>query len=130
MSVTLSNGYRKPQTGDRGSSWMDDIEFNIERLNNHKHDGIDSEKLSPHNFNKPTAILSSANWGSDLGGSTYKQTVSLPANFNFDETFFKFIISGGTYDGTVIYPSIVKVSNNTYDVYINDNTLNLKVIYG
>lgn len=130
MGTTLSNGYKKPQTGDRSSSWMDDIEFNIERVNSHKHDGIDSEKLNPKDFNKPTATILAASWGSDLGGSTYKQTVNLPANYSFDETYFKFIISGGTYDGTVIYPSLVKVSSTSYDVYINDNTLTLKVVYG
>ena len=44
--ITLSNGYQLPEDGDRGNVFWDGLEGNIQRLNDHKHDGADSEKLS------------------------------------------------------------------------------------
>lgn len=130
MSETLSNGYKNPETGDRGSSWFADLNFNIERVNNHTHDGTNSELLNASNITKSSATISAGSWGSDLGGSTYKQTITLPGSFTFDNTILKFFISGGSADGQLIFPTVIKQSSTTYDVYINDNSQALKVVYG
>jgi hypothetical protein len=130
MSTTLSNGYKNPDTGDRGTSWFADLNFNIERLNGHTHDGTDSEQIAASVISKSSATILAAAWGSDLGGSTYKQTITLPTGYSFDDTMLKFFISGGGADGQLVYPTVVKLSSSTYDVYINDNTQALKVVYG
>ena len=43
--VILTNGYKLPETGDFGDVWFPALEDNIQRLNDHKHDGNDSETL-------------------------------------------------------------------------------------
>jgi hypothetical protein len=130
MSTTLSKGYKQPDTGDRGTSWFADLNFDITRINAHNHDGSNSEAISVNSITKSTATIAAASWGADLGGSSYKQTITLPTGFSFDDTILKFIISGGADDGQLIYPTVIKQSSTTFDVYINDNTQTLKVIYG
>lgn len=130
MSTTLSKGYKNPDTGDRGTSWFADLNFNIVRVNAHSHDGSDSEFILAKNITKASATISSASWGADLGGSSYKQTITLPNGYTFDNTLMKFFLSGGTDDGHIIYPTIVKISSTTFDVYINDNSQTVKVLYG
>lgn len=130
MSTTLSKGYKNPDTGDRGSSWFPDLNFNISRINAHSHDGSDSEQIAASNLTKSSATILAASWGSDLGGSTYQQTITLPAGYDMDDVQMKFIISGGTYDGTEVFPEVVKQSSTTYTVEINDNTQTLVVLYG
>jgi hypothetical protein len=130
MSTTLSNGYKNPETGDRGSSWFADLNFNIERLNDHTHDGTDSEAIAASDITKSSATILAAAWSADLGGSSYKQTITLPTGFTFDDTILKFFISGGGADGQLVYPTVIKISSTTFDVYINDNAQALKVVYG
>jgi hypothetical protein len=129
MSSTLSNGYKLPATGDKGSSFFPDLEFDIQRLNDHTHDGSNSNKISVANLTKLTQTLLAASWVATTGG-TYRQLVTLPATGDYDSVIPKFQISGGSEDGSIIYPSVEKVSSTTYYVYINDNTLALKVVYG
>lgn len=130
MSTTTTNGYKLPETGDRGSSWFPDLEHNIERTDSHNHDGDNSEPISAKYIVKSSATILAAAWGADLGGSSYKQTITLPTGFTFDDTILKFKISGGADDGAVIYPTVIKVTGTTYDVYINDNTQAVLVTYG
>ncbi len=130
MSDTLTNGYKNPETGDLSSSWFADLNYDIERLNGHTHDGTDGEFINAKHITKSSATIAAASWGADLGGSSYKQTITVPAGFSFNDTTLKFMISGGAFDGTVIYPSIIKMSATTYEVYINDNTQTLVVTYG
>lgn len=130
MSDTLSNGYKNPETGDRGTSWFADLNFDIERLNDHNHDGSNSEQISAKYITKSSATIASGAWGADLGGSSYKQTITLPSGFTFDDTEMKFKISGGALDGRVFYPTVIKITATTYDIYINDNTQAVLVTYG
>jgi len=43
---TLSKGYKLPQTGDFGTDWFPALEDDIQQLNDHAHNGIDSELIS------------------------------------------------------------------------------------
>jgi hypothetical protein len=127
MSTTLSNGYKKPSVGDR--NWYDDIEENIQRINDHTHDGVDSEVLPITSISKVTQSVLAASWSSQ-GEGTYKQTLTLPTDYTFNNAQIKFYVDGGTYDGQVVLLSVRKVSATTFDVYINDNTMALKAVYG
>lgn len=126
MGTTLSNGYKKPTTGDRGSSWFPDLESNIDRVNGHSHDGTDSELIEAKNITKASATISSASWGADSGGSTYSQTITLPTGWSFEDANMVFI---DTSDDSIIYPTVVKASSTTYTVTVNDDTLTLTVVY-
>jgi len=122
MSKTLSNGYKKPEDDDSGDSWFQDLEDNWQRANDHKHDGADSELLTP-----TTQTISSGNWDDD-GNDTHSQTIDVTdANsaFTFDALGMEFRLSSGT----IIYPTVEKVTSTTYKIFINDNTQTLTAIY-
>lgn len=129
MSTTLSNGYKLPSTGDKGSTFFLDLEHDIQRLNDHTHNGTDSSKISAKDMLKTSSTILAANWVS-LGGGNYRQLITVPAGHLFDEVVPKFQISGGSEDGAIIHPSIEKASSTTYYIYINDNTVSVKVVYG
>ena len=59
MAITLSNGYIKPEDGDTGAVWFDALEDNIQRVNDHNHDGSNSEivQQGSRQFNIPRANL-------------------------------------------------------------------------
>lgn len=117
----LSYGYEKPQLDDTGDEFFPAQERNIQRLNDHKHDGTLGALNAPG-----TQTISSASWVA-VGGmvGTYSQTVTLPAGYLYDSIVINLRLS----TGQPIYPSIVRASNSTYTVYVNDNTLNLVAEY-
>lgn len=128
MSTTLSNGYKLPTAGDRGSSWFSDLEDNIVRVNSHDHDGINSEKLASSNIERQTSSLVAGNWTLVADG-TYKQTVSMPSGYTMTESTFKFQINSGADLGDIFYPVIDRLTDTSYDIFINDNTVDVLVTY-
>lgn len=124
MATTLSNNFVKPATGDRGSVWFVALEGNIQKLNDHTHDGSNSERLTSKSVTKVTDTISSGSWSSS--GSGYKQTVTMPSGMNFDDFGLEFRNAANDY---VLNLTVEKVTATTYDVYISDNTLNLTVLY-
>lgn len=127
MADTLSNGYKRPNTGERG--FWQILEDNITQLNSHDHDGTDSEKISPKNLLKSTATLASGSWVSQ-GGGTYKQTVTVPTGYTVDTMQVKFYVGSGTQTGYEVMPTIRKVTATTFDVFTNDNSVDYVAIYG
>jgi hypothetical protein len=125
---TLSNGYKLPATGERGSVFYPALEDNITLSNSHAHTGSDGEQIDAKHLSKTTSTIASASWAAVSGHTgTYRQLLTLPSGFTWDACEMKFTLSTL---GHVIYPSIEKVSATTYYVYFNDNTLDLKVTYG
>jgi hypothetical protein len=127
MSTTLSKGYKLPDTGDRGSSWFSDLEDNITRINNHDHDGTDSEKVLSKNITSTTSSILAASWGADSGGGTYSATVTFPSGVTFENHTMTFIDAN---TGDHFFPTVTKASSTTMTVTVNDNTLDVTIIYG
>lgn len=122
-------GYKIPQTGDR--DFWSYLTFNWLRVSAHTHDGVDSELLSPSDFSKSTATIAAASWAAVTGHTgTYKQTITVPSGYSVDSMQVKFYISSATDTGQEVHPSVRKVTATTYDVYVNDNTLELVAVYG
>lgn len=119
--LTLSYGFKKPEDDDTADLWWPAMAANMQLLNDHTHDGTDSASLVV-----TTQSISSGSWGSDLGGSTYKQTVTLPGTLQFDDISIEIRLAS---TNEVIYPAIIKASANTYDIYVSDNSLNLTAVY-
>ena len=128
MSTTLSYGYKLPDGGDRGSSWFLDLESNITRVNGHTHDGINSPPLPASSITKGTSSIVNGSW-SLVADGTYKQSITLPAGFTVDTAIMKFQVDSGGEDGDDFYPTIVKTGVNTYDIYINDNSIDVLATY-
>lgn len=123
--ITLSNGYFLPETNDKGTIVFPALEANITRLNNHVHDGVDSEKLNTASIEPLSISLAAGSWVS-VGDGLYKQTVTLPGALSFDTAAFT--VKLGT-SGHNVYPSIEKISASQYDIFTNDNTEGFEVIY-
>ena len=125
MATTLSYGYVKPQTGDKGSVFFPALEDNITRLNDHTHNGTNSARLTATSADAVSQSISAASWASQ-GGGMYRQTVTMPSFIFFDTHAIQFRNSS---TGEIMYLQAVKVTSNTYYVYINDNSIDLKAVY-
>jgi len=127
VSTTLSKGYKKPDTGDRGSVWFKNLEDNIDQINDHEHDGTDGEKVKSKNISSTTSAIASADWGADSGGSTYAATVTFPSGVTYENHTLTFIDDA---TGDQIFPTVTKASSTTMTVTVNDNSLDLTIVYG
>ena len=79
----LSNGYQLPETGDFGSTWFPAIENNIQRINDHNHDGTNSPSLSAASVNGEVVLVPSGDF-SLVNPGEYRALVSLPSGMDID----------------------------------------------
>jgi hypothetical protein len=126
--LTLTFGFKKPETGDKGTVWFPAMEQNMQQLNDHSHNGVNSTKLTAQSITGVSATILATGWVATSGG-TYRQVVTTPANVTFDDYGMYFRINTGPSTGHIIYPSVEKITNTTFFVYINDSTVDLKVLY-
>lgn len=126
MATTLSYGYIKPSTGDSGAALFTDLESNIQRLNDHTHDGVDSAPLPAQSIIGVSQTISSASWVASGATGHYRQAVTVPSGFDFDEVQISFRTSAGAY----IHPTVEKISDTQYYVYTTNNAINFIAIYG
>ena len=124
--LTLSYGYKLPQSGDKGSPLFTALENNITRLNDHSHNGTNSTLLTAQSITGVQGTILAAGWAA-YGGPVghYRQAVTLPAGFDFDKVGIS-IRSSGNY----VYATIEKISATQYYIYSIDNTLTLTALYG
>jgi len=122
--ITLSYGYLKPQTGDKGSIFFPALELDVQQLNDHTHNGINSAFLPSSSVLSTTQALLAANWVAS--GTVYRQLVMLPGAMQYDDFS---ILAKLTATGEQYYPSVEKVLANTFYIYINDPALNVTVYY-
>lgn len=123
---TLSYGYQKPQTGDKGTPLFTALEQNIQRVNDHNHDGVNSPPLTAQSIQGIQDTILAANWVAFGPTGHYRQLVTMIAGFNYDTCFMSFRLSSGDY----VTPTVEKFSGTQYYVYTTDNTLDFKVTYG
>lgn len=124
MGTTLSHGVYKPATPDTGDVWFPAMANNMQILNDHTHNGVDSSLM----IGLFTQSILSANWGAAVNG-TYTQTITLPivntVQLLYDSLQIEFRLS----TGEIIYPSITRVSSTSYSVSTNDNTQTYTAFY-
>lgn len=123
--VTLSYGFKKPSAPDRGNIVFPAMEDNIQRLNDHTHDGSNSAPVPGSSIVAGSTTLLAASWVS-LGGGHYRQQGTVPAGYNFDTQTMSFRLTSGHY----IYPTVEKISATQFWVYTIDNTLDYVVVMG
>lgn len=124
--LTLSFGFKKPQTGDNGSVFFPALEGNFQQLNDHTHNGTNSSLLPTASLAVTTQSIASGSWSS-LGGGNYRQLVTLTGGLQFDAVVVSFRDAA---TGNYLNLTVEKVSATTYYVYINDNSLTLTAYYG
>jgi hypothetical protein len=116
--ITLSYGYKQPDSGDRGSIFFPAMEDNIQRLNDHTHNGVDSAPLSATSISSGLTTALAVNWVLVYPGK-YKQTLSAAAGFNMDDYT---ITTRDQATGYIVNPTIDKLTATTFDIYTCDNT--------
>jgi hypothetical protein len=121
--LTLSYGFKKPQTNDKGPVVFPALEANWQQVNDHTHNGVNSAHIASGDITKTTQTILAAGWN-DLGGGNYSQTKTLPGSLQYDDVSLSFKDNAGN----IIYPSVVKASATNYTVFVNDNTLDLTVL--
>ena len=121
--ITLSNGYKLPEDGDLGDVWFDALEDNIQRLNDHSHNGVDSEKLDTSSIEALSSTLSVGDFS--IVGDEYRASVTLPSLMQVDTSAIQFR------DATTreqVYARFELVSITQINVFCN-TPLNLIVVY-
>lgn len=125
--LILSKGYKKPQSGDKGSVWFPALEENIQQLNDHTHNGTDSQLIAGGSVSNQVVTIAAVDWVSS--GSGYRFLVPLPSGYTYDGTHKEVRLNGGAQDGAVVVPTIERVSNTTMYVYSSDNTVSFNVSF-
>lgn len=118
---TLSYGYKKPSNPDTGDQFFPAMEQNIQRMNDHNHDGSNSAPLTTVS----QQILAAAWLAAPVGGGVNRQLVTIPDPFDYDVCTILFKLSSGEY----VYPSVERVSNKTYYIYTNTPALTYTAFY-
>lgn len=122
--LTLSYGFKKPETGDKGSVFFTALETDMQLLNDHTHNGTNSSKLTTLASEVLTSDVLSANWVAS--GTGFRQLITMPAGLTYDKVMIGFKES--TASG-VAYLDTEKVAASTYYVYCNDSTKTFKAVY-
>ena len=130
MATTLSYGFVKPATGDNGTVFWPALEDDIQKLNDHTHNGVNSARLTTVGSIATTQTVTSAGWVL-LGDGLYRQTVTMPAALTsvgstYDDHDIE--IRDSTSGRKLVIPT-QKLASTTFYVYTNDNTQGLKIIY-
>jgi hypothetical protein len=130
MATTLSYGFEKPVTGDKGSVFFPALENDIQKLNDHTHNGTNSAKLTAAASASVTQAISAASW-SHLGAGTYRQTVTIPVSLTGNggvyESFSMQFLNAA--NGRQLHLSREKVTSTTYYLFINDNAIDVTAVY-
>jgi hypothetical protein len=128
--ITLSNGVKKPEDGEKGQPVFSALNGNFDILNDHTHDGSDSEQIPSSNLSKGSVNLSSGDWGSLLSdGSGYKQTVTLPGSYTLANCTLRFRVRTGSKLNKYIHPTMLPLSLTQFEVVVNDSSLDLEVLF-
>lgn len=122
---TLSYGYLKPESGDKGALFWPALEADIEQLNDHNHDGVNSAKLTAQAITGVRDAIVADDWVHVAGG-TYRQLVTTPPSVTYDDYARMFRITSSKHE---VFPTVEYVSPTTYYVYTNDNTIGMDIIY-
>jgi hypothetical protein len=124
--LTLSYGYKKPQAGDKGTPLFQALEENIQRVNDHNHDGVNSPALTAQSLQGIPQSILAANWVAFGPTGHYRQLVTMFAGFNFDTCYTSFRKT----TGEMIYPTVERFSATQFYVYTTDPTLDFVAVYG
>lgn len=126
MATDISNGLKTIDNGDRGNTFNSAINNNFVQLSTHNHDGVNSDPLALTAIAKQVVTIVAAGWVAE--NNQYKQLVTLPTGLAFDDVNLDIRLNSGSQAGAVIYPTILKTASNQFELFLNDNTLDVKVI--
>jgi hypothetical protein len=112
--IILTNGYKLPETGDFGNVWFVALEDNIQRVNDHNHDGTNSEILPSSSFQAAVISVVAANFSPS--GNEFRATINILGGASIDT---KSIIARDPVTKDVCYLKVEKISASSFYLYTN-----------
>lgn len=126
----INFGIRIPQNKDGGVVWAKALEHNWENVYvTHNHNGVNSEKLSIDSLDRKSTLIRPVDWTNHSNGSGYIQNVSLPSGLSLDKVEPIFYINSGPERFKRVHPQVNPLSLTTYELIINDSSLELVALY-
>lgn len=110
---TLSYGYKKPTNPDTGDVIFPALEGDIQQLNDHNHDGVNSAPLAT----QQQSVLA-ANWAPSGTTPAYRQLLTVPVGLQYDTC--QIWVRRST--GEQVYPDIRRFSATQFYFYNANNT--------
>lgn len=130
---TLSFGFKLPVTGDKGAPVFNALQDDINQVNTHDHDGVDSDRIDTFDLRRGSVSVTNSGWSAS--GQLYRKLVTFASGFSvangseWGKASMKFFLSGGTLDKYEVNPSIERVSDTTFYIYSPFNNQAYTVIF-
>jgi hypothetical protein len=118
--LTLTYGFKKPQTGDEGAVVFPALETNWQLVNDHTHDGNNSAAIASGYITLTSVGVPAASWVLVANGH-YTQNVTLPLAIQYDDAVLNFKNS----TGDQVFPTVTKASATQVKVDYDDNSQTL-----
>lgn len=118
---TLSFGYKRPEVGDIGDPIFDALEDTITQLNDHAHNGTNSDRVSSGNLTRGSVSVPTTGWSAS--GSLYKQTVTFPSGWSaangssWGSAGIRFFFASGTYANQECFPKTNYLTATTFELF-------------
>lgn len=125
--ITLSFGFKRPSAGDKGgglNGFWQALEDNIQQLNDHSHNGVNSAKLTSASVTSTQQTITSAGWSAS--GTGFRQLVTMPAGILYDD--YQILFKDSTSKEQMLL-AVTRQSSNTYYVHCNDSSVGLVAYY-
>lgn len=126
MSTTLPTGMKleKPVTGDKGSVWFPVLERNIDKINDHTHDGTNAAKVLTTDVTSAKKSILQTNWVVDIVGRRWVQELELPNSASYSEVAIIVKDSAGNQLFLDIAPGTTAPNaDKKFKVYTNDASI-------
>lgn len=123
---TLFYGYKKPEDGDRGSVFWDALSENVQKTNDHTHNGSNSAKIAAYNTERTQVTVSTGSF-SVQGDGWYRSLVTI-TNWVYHTAGIKFLMSGGDFANQQFFPKYERVSASSFYLYMPINTQEVTVV--
>lgn len=125
---TLTYGLKKPETGDKGSTFFPALEDNFTQLDGHSHDGVDSSLIPSSSIAASELSVTGTGWV-DEGDGFYSKAVSFPGAYLNSTSQLRFLLNGGVDDKCECFPKYVVTSNTGMTIYMPTDSQALKVLF-
>jgi hypothetical protein len=125
--ITLSNGAKQGESGDVGAPIWSAFNSNAQILNDHTHDGTDSEQINSEDINKQAVTLPTASWVAGARG--FSQTVNCPGSVSLDKVGLRFRVKSGSLQHQFVNPTVEPTSLTSFVVIVNDSSLELECLF-
>jgi hypothetical protein len=112
--IVLTNGYKLPETGDFGDVWFPALEDNIQRVNDHNHDGTNSEKLDSKNISATNQTVLAGDFSAS--GNAFRATVNMPSGLSFDDCV---VLAKDPTTKDQVYLKVEKITVSQFYLYTN-----------